>query len=745
MNGMTESMAKFERVYSQTWQKIRAETQRWKQQKVDPDAFEFLRKHGDIRDHPTLVLELAYEEFYLRIDRGEELDVSRFCQRFPLVQRSLRRRIEVDQCLRNKTPELFNDSFRWPDIGDPLLDFRVVAPISMGGFSRVYLCAEKGVGDRQVVVKVARRGAFEADTMGRLSHPNVMPVLSVRTDERTETTCLCMPFVGRSTLRHIVDIAFCQSPPRFASVILEASACCLQSGDRLQQTISPIQIDPNSSYTLGVLQLAIQIASALQHAHEQGVIHGDLKPSNVVVTRLGTPLLVDFNLAHDVDEQMNAVTGGTVPYMAPEKLRAHILSDFGQQDVIGARADVFSFGVMLYELLTGQLPFELPHISRQAVSVVELLRLQANGVSRVNPLNSIVNRTVAVLLERCMAFEPANRMQSMDQIVSLLDREITRYRRLLRGLHDRRSTVTAIAVVGFTGIAAAIWSRGQLGPARDRHYRAGLLLFGEKEFVPALELFGESINDDDQFHQAYFARACAALHARTERHRSVSLDAIETDLKASGALHFDPRILVGHGMVYLTRNDLLTAANCFENAVQHGVQSAVVWNNLGYAYLKTFGVGDAHGIFLRRAAAAFSKAIAMEDTLLSAHYNFSICALACYRSLGDQKMPALGLTSIRKVVAVERGAVPYVYAAKLAGIAAAQDSDDQLWEECITFLEHAYAHGMDVGKYLGNHPFASQSKHPRILDLADPPSIEMSADSPDRIVLPGEILSPDVL
>ena len=744
MNGKTDSTKVVGRVDLAPMQKVKIEAQRWKDREVKPNALAFLREHADVRDDPTLVLELAYEEFYLRTDRGEKLDVNQFCQQFSLVRRSLQRRLEVDQFLRNETPELFKESFRWPKVGDPLLDFLVVSPLATGGFSRVYLCAEKDVGDRQVVVKVARRGAFEAAKMGRLGHPNVMPILSVRTDERTGTSCLSMPFVGRSTLRHLVEIAFRHSVPRFASVILDASTCSMKTTDRLQQLAPPLQINPKSSYTQGVLQLAIQIASALQHAHGQGVIHGDLKPSNVVMTWLGTPLLVDFNLACDADKQVTVVAGGTVPYMAPEKLRARILGSF-ERDTIDTRADVFSFGVTIYELLTGQLPFELSNAREHTAGVVEMLRQQAKGVRLVKPLNSIANRELVDLLKRCMAFDPGNRPQSMDEVVSLLDGELAVHRRLFRSLCDRRLTVVSIAASGCAGIAAMFWTRGQWSSVRNQHYRAGRRLFHEKKFVASIESFGKAIRNDNQFHQAHFARACAALYGRLERQTFISLDAIESDLKASGMLEFDPRILVGHGMICLAHSDFLNAANALENAIKHGVQSPVVWNNLGYACLKVFVAGDEYDVFLRRADAALRRAIAMDDTLLSAHYNFSVCALAAYRSLDDPKMPILGLKSIRKVVAVERCAVPYICAAKLAGIVAEQTNDDQLWGDCITFLECASNQGMDVRKYLDSHPFSSQREHSRVLALADRPPREMAVTAPDRIVFPRKILTPDVI
>ena len=487
---------------------------------------------------------------------------------------------------RKDSPQLFQDPFEWPRAGDPLLDFTVVAPMASGGFARVYLCAEKGVGDRQVVVKVARRGAFEADTMGRLSHPNIMPVLSVRCDERTGTSCLCMPFVGRSTLRHVIDAAFFDGMPRSASVILEASRGLMQRGDRSQQVTPPLTIDPNSSYIAGVLQLAIQVASALQHAHQRGVIHGDLKASNIVMSVHATPLLVDFHLSHQCDDAPQLATGGTLPFMAPEKIRAATFGEV-EQDPIDTRSDIFSFGATLFELMTGKLPFSSTRVAAgHAMDVSRLLLSQKNGAPSVQELNPMVNAGLADLIRHCLAYDPAERPQSMDQVLRLLKRELAATKRAIDFcMSDAEPWLRPVLWDAWPCRLRSLHA-GYCRPRSDRHYQSGLRHFQSADFAVAIRSFDASIQCDDQFHQAYFARACAALHARDQGQLDVPLDSIEVDLKTAGKLQPDARIFVAHAMVYLANHDFATAANSLELAIKQGIQSAAVWNNLGYAYTK---------------------------------------------------------------------------------------------------------------------------------------------------------------
>src|SRR5262249_43323559 len=102
-----------------------------------------------------------------------------------------------------------------------------------------------------------------------------------------------------------------------------------------------------------------RLAEALQHAHDRGVLHRDIKPSNVLIDRDGQPLLLDFNLAQDLNnEQARATVGGTVAYMAPEHLRALAARDPALARQVDQRADVYSLGMVLFEMLAGESPFD---------------------------------------------------------------------------------------------------------------------------------------------------------------------------------------------------------------------------------------------------------------------------------------------------------------------------------------------------------------------------------------------------
>ena len=171
-----------------------------------------------------------------------------------------------------------------------------------------------------------------------------------------------------------------------------------------------------------VLEMAADIARGLTRAHESGIVHRDLKPGNVVLTRDGQPKIIDFGLAKlrerpsDAESKVaTAIQGitepgqvvGTAAYMSPEHAQGADLD---------ARSDIFSFGVVLHELLTGTKPFDGP-------SAPELLSAIIKEPHAPLPQGSGAphHKKLQQLIDRCLAKTPEDRFQQMSDVVASLD------------------------------------------------------------------------------------------------------------------------------------------------------------------------------------------------------------------------------------------------------------------------------------------------------------------------------------
>jgi serine/threonine protein kinase/Tfp pilus assembly protein PilF len=216
-------------------------------------------------------------------------------------------------------------------IPDHIASYRVIRLLGEGGFGSVFL-AEQQHPRRNVAVKVLRsaiatpslhkRFQYEAQVLGRLHHPGIAQIYEAGTVVDTEGS------------EAFLAMEYVQGAP------LDAF------GNRL---------DIRSR-----LELFVRICDGVQYAHQKGVIHRDLKPANILVTDEGQPKILDFGVARITDPDAQAITMatstgqiiGTLPYMSPEQV-------IGDPDGIDTRLDVYALGVVLYQLLSGTLPFTL--------------------------------------------------------------------------------------------------------------------------------------------------------------------------------------------------------------------------------------------------------------------------------------------------------------------------------------------------------------------------------------------------
>src|SRR5581483_3442458 len=171
-----------------------------------------------------------------------------------------------------------------------------------------------------------------------------------------------------------------------------------------------------STYVQAAAWLVARLAEALHHAHQRGIQHRDIKPSNILLGAEGEPMLLDFNLAQscaDGQAQAHATLGGTIAYMAPEHLRAVAARTPDLSRQVDQRADIYSLGMVLYEVLAGRTPFDQSGSYLLLPPQLEAMALErGKNIPSLRKARPDVPWGLESIARKCLAPDPARRYQS---------------------------------------------------------------------------------------------------------------------------------------------------------------------------------------------------------------------------------------------------------------------------------------------------------------------------------------------
>ena len=391
----------------------------------------------------------------------------------------------------------------------------------------------------------------------------------------------------------------------------------------------------------------------------------DLKPSNVLMTPDGRPMLLDFNLAFD--RQVNDTRlGGTLPYMSPEQLEAIGSGKRDASSSVRASSDLFSLGIILYELLTGKHPFGPVPLKLSPKEIREhLVERQRHGVRPIRELNPGVDTSLARIIERCLAADPKSRPESAVVLAADLRRSLSVSRRLRRWTVNHPVLALILLVASLSaGSVAAYWLATR-EPYAVRHFHAGVRAYGGQDYNQGIAELDLTIDADKNNREAWFTRG-KAYQALGK------FEAALGDYGRANELSPDGRTYACIGYCQNKGKQPMPdkAMGSYLAAIRLGFDNAAVHNNYGYSCLE-LGNTDAN---LKNANDQFAIALSMDPNLQAAYYN---------RALGDfhvtnrklRYVPLPAVADIEQAIRVEPPAgdlfllatVIYAYAAERDG------------------------------------------------------------------------------
>jgi serine/threonine protein kinase len=274
-------------------------------------------------------------------------------------------------------------------IGTSLGGYRVLSTIGQGGMARVYKAYQENL-DREVAIKIlppwyaadrsfVERFNLEARLVARLSHPNIVTVHDA--GEQAGHLYIVMQLVSGGTLKQRLD-----------------------QWHRQGRTLDMAE----------VVQVFSQLADALSYAHEQGIIHRDIKPVNVLMDSSARPILSDFGIAKVLASTQEGLTRpgagvGTPEYMSPEQC---------QGGTIDGRADIYALGVMLFEAMTGYTPFRGDNYPALAYSHIY------EPAPRPSTLNPAIHPGIEQVILTALMKQPQQRYQRASDMAEALRRAL---------------------------------------------------------------------------------------------------------------------------------------------------------------------------------------------------------------------------------------------------------------------------------------------------------------------------------
>ena len=366
--------------------------------------------------HRELFYEVLVVELTFRVSKGETPDLEMYLRQFGDWADQVGKAFETITSWGlippdNNLPGTVRDAAEKSrgHIGDYFLKAEIGR--GEGALAKVYVAED--LAGREVAIKISDRPSVEGNRLKRLNHPHIVKLYH------------CSQLQGEP-VRHLVCMEYIKSISLRAAMDWMSTDYEQRSGEALVQLLKArVHQDAHSplvaqmDWPTFVAWFGARVASAVAHAHSQDVQHRDLKPANILLDRFAHPKLVDFNVSFVSDDRPNPLGtppadffGGSLPYMAPEHLEAFATSRFDCD--IGKAADVFSLGVVLFEMLVGHRPVQDQTFSAPTLTeIADALRMQIEKAPAQIPFTC--SRELHWIIQQCLQLD-ANLRPSAEEL-----------------------------------------------------------------------------------------------------------------------------------------------------------------------------------------------------------------------------------------------------------------------------------------------------------------------------------------
>ncbi len=274
-------------------------------------------------------------------------------------------------------------------LGKTISHYRILEKIGQGGMGVVYRAEDTRL-KRPVAIKflpaersfdpeLTTRFIHEAQAASALDHPNICTIYEI--DETK-------PLPGEAESGRLFIVMACYE------------------GETLQKRIESLPTGQTGLPENEALDIALQVARGLGEAHRKGIVHRDIKPANILITREGTVKILDFGLAKLAGQTRvtrEASTPGTISFMSPEQCRG---------EEVDGRSDIWALGVVMYQMLTGELPFKGEY---EAAVIYSVLNEEPVPVTELRP---DVNPEWDAIIRKCLAKDPGQRYRNTEELIA---------------------------------------------------------------------------------------------------------------------------------------------------------------------------------------------------------------------------------------------------------------------------------------------------------------------------------------